>query len=194
LTLGRVAANARLARLATVAALRSTGWLPWLLLAGWVVYAALQEPRLLRAHGIELVRDAAAIAAIAGAIAIGATLPVPRATVAFLVAAAALAAILTAAAVGSAWGTELLRGRHVVHALRLNPGHVYISAIITICYVALATRMRSGTGWLLCAGALLWVGSVLPRAETCATFPVLASIACFSSAAALAVGHCQRNA
>jgi len=49
----------RLIRLVTLARLRSAGWVPWLLVSGWLLAAALQEPMLFRRYGIYLVDDAA---------------------------------------------------------------------------------------------------------------------------------------
>jgi hypothetical protein len=49
----------RLIRLALVAKLRSAGWAPWLLVAGWLLMASYQEPLLFRGYGIYLVDDAA---------------------------------------------------------------------------------------------------------------------------------------
>jgi hypothetical protein len=45
--------------LVVLARVRSAGWLPWLLVAGWLVMAAYQEPLLFRRYGIYLVDDAA---------------------------------------------------------------------------------------------------------------------------------------
>lgn len=49
----------RLIRLVALARLRSAGWVPWLLVSGWLLAAALQEPLLFRRYGIYLVDDAA---------------------------------------------------------------------------------------------------------------------------------------
>ncbi|MFT4840827.1 MAG: hypothetical protein ACI8UD_000377 [Planctomycetota bacterium] len=50
----------RLIRLVVLARVRSAGWVPWLLVAGWLVIAAFQEPLMFRGYGIYLVDDAAA--------------------------------------------------------------------------------------------------------------------------------------
>lgn len=49
----------RLIHLTLLARLRAAGWIPWLLVAGWMVIAAYQEPLLFRGYGIFLVDDAA---------------------------------------------------------------------------------------------------------------------------------------
>ena len=49
----------RLIRLVALTRLRSAGWPPWLLVAGWLVIAAFQEPLMFRQYGIHLVDDAA---------------------------------------------------------------------------------------------------------------------------------------
>ena len=49
----------RLIRLVALTRLRSAGWAPWLLVAGWLVIAAFQEPLMFRRYGIHLVDDAA---------------------------------------------------------------------------------------------------------------------------------------
>lgn len=49
----------RLIRLVALARLRAAGWMPWLLVSGWLLAAALQEPLLFRRYGIYLVDDAA---------------------------------------------------------------------------------------------------------------------------------------
>lgn len=49
----------RLIRLTLLARLRAAGWIPWLLVTGWMIIAAYQEPLLFRGYGIFLVDDAA---------------------------------------------------------------------------------------------------------------------------------------
>lgn len=49
----------RLIRLVALARLRSAGWVPWLLVLGWLAAASYQEPLLFRRYGIYLVDDAA---------------------------------------------------------------------------------------------------------------------------------------
>lgn len=49
----------RLVRLTVQLRLRALGWVPWLLLLGWALLAAAQEPRLLRGFGIRLTDQAA---------------------------------------------------------------------------------------------------------------------------------------
>ena len=41
------------------AAIRSLGWVPWLVAVGWLMVATLQEPLLLRQHGIRVSQQAA---------------------------------------------------------------------------------------------------------------------------------------
>ena len=52
-------AQLRLIRLLALARLRSAGWVPWLVVLGWLVVASYQEPLLFRRYGIHLVEDAA---------------------------------------------------------------------------------------------------------------------------------------
>lgn len=52
-------AQLRLIRLVALARLRSAGWVPWLLVLGWLAVASYQEPLLFRRYGIHLVDDAA---------------------------------------------------------------------------------------------------------------------------------------
>jgi hypothetical protein len=49
----------RLIRLAALSRLRAAGWAPWLLMAGWLLFASSQEPLLLRNYGVFLLQDAA---------------------------------------------------------------------------------------------------------------------------------------
>jgi hypothetical protein len=49
----------RLIRLVVLARVRSAGWVPWLLVVGWLIVAAYQEPLMFRGYGIYLVNDAA---------------------------------------------------------------------------------------------------------------------------------------
>lgn len=49
----------RILRLLTAARVRSAGWAPWLLLAGWLIAAWLHEPSMLRGYGLYLLDDAA---------------------------------------------------------------------------------------------------------------------------------------
>lgn len=49
----------RLIRLVALARLRSAGWVPWLMVLGWLAAASYQEPLLFRRYGIYLVDDAA---------------------------------------------------------------------------------------------------------------------------------------
>lgn len=48
----------RVVWLACLARLRAIGWLPWSIYGGWCAVAALQEPRLLRLHGVHLLQGA----------------------------------------------------------------------------------------------------------------------------------------
>ena len=48
----------RLSWLTLRARLRSAGYIPWLLLVGWLLISAYQEPRFLRRYGLFLVEDA----------------------------------------------------------------------------------------------------------------------------------------
>lgn len=52
-------AHLRLVRVACLAHLRSTGMFPWLLLAGWITWAVLLEPDVLRRSGMPLAEPAA---------------------------------------------------------------------------------------------------------------------------------------
>ncbi len=52
-------ADLRVIRLSCAASLRSAGPLPWLLLLGWIVLAAEQEPLFLRRYGLRLLDQAA---------------------------------------------------------------------------------------------------------------------------------------
>lgn len=54
-----VPAHLRLVRVACLAHLRSAGLVPWLLLAGWISWAALLEPTVLRRAGTPLVEPSA---------------------------------------------------------------------------------------------------------------------------------------
>lgn len=49
----------RIIRHMLAARMRAAGWAPWLLLAGWLIFAVVQEPRMLRRYGIHIVEDAA---------------------------------------------------------------------------------------------------------------------------------------
>jgi len=49
----------RIIRLTATARLRAAGWAPWLLLAGWLLAARVQEPRMFRRFGVHLIDDAA---------------------------------------------------------------------------------------------------------------------------------------
>lgn len=49
----------RIIQLSLLARLRAAGWAPWLLLGAWLLAALLQEPRMLRRFGVQLVDDAA---------------------------------------------------------------------------------------------------------------------------------------
>jgi hypothetical protein len=51
--------DCRLVLLVSIARVRAAGWAPALLLAGWIVFAATQEPRMLRGYGIHLLGEAA---------------------------------------------------------------------------------------------------------------------------------------
>ncbi|MCR9244432.1 MAG: hypothetical protein NXI31_05330 [bacterium] len=53
--MGFASSDLRLVRLETLQRLRRFGWWPWLVLLGWSLLAAGQEPRLLRGFGIELI-------------------------------------------------------------------------------------------------------------------------------------------
>lgn len=53
-----MAAFVRTVHLSLAARVRSIGWAPWLMLLGWLVIAAAQEPVLLRRYGIHLLDDA----------------------------------------------------------------------------------------------------------------------------------------
>lgn len=57
--------HARSARLAMLVAIRHAGFAPWLLVVGWGLFAALQEPLLFRSFGIRLPQQAAWPAALA---------------------------------------------------------------------------------------------------------------------------------
>ena len=77
-------ADARLMHLCFKASMRSAGALPWLLLSGWIVLAAAQEPLFLRGYGLQLLDQAswAGAAVVLAALSSGALgrcrRPVPR--------------------------------------------------------------------------------------------------------------------
>ncbi|MBM3972969.1 MAG: hypothetical protein FJ301_02570 [Planctomycetes bacterium] len=68
----------RSAHLAVVAAVRHAGVAPWLLVVGWGLFAALQEPMLFRSYGIRLPFQAAWPACIALLAVLAASCPKPR--------------------------------------------------------------------------------------------------------------------
>ena len=49
----------RIIRYMFTARVRAAGWAPWLLLAGWLIFAVAQETRMLRRFGVFIVDDAA---------------------------------------------------------------------------------------------------------------------------------------
>ncbi len=187
------AVQARLTRLAVIATLRGTGWVPWLLAAAWIGGASLQEPRLLRGHGIHLVDEAAWVAATALACAVGGSLRPPRVTIPYLFSTCILTSGIAVAVTAVAAATELARGAHAAFPLEMSWLPLVASLAPVVLFVSVAVRDR-GAGTRLLAGAgVLWVLASLAGAQTCSVPRVLASIACFSSAAALAFGHCRQN-
>lgn len=57
--IGLMQRRLRIIRYMFTARIRAAGWAPWLILAGWLIFAVAQEPRMLRRFGIHIVEDAA---------------------------------------------------------------------------------------------------------------------------------------
>jgi hypothetical protein len=190
-----LARAARSTRLLVLAALRTAGWVPWLLAAGWVVVAALQEPRLLRAHGIELVAEAAWIAAAALAFALGAAMRAPNAMIPYLAAITILTILCAGWSAAIATAAELARGPSTAFPLRLPVMRVTLALAPVAAFASLVAAHRAARVWPLVAVALLCALANLPRSVAAFSLAnAIASIACFASAAALACGHRQKHA
>jgi hypothetical protein len=189
-----LARHARLTRLAVVASLRAAGWLPWVLAVGWVLFTVAQEPRLLRLHGIQLVGEAAWVAAIALAVVLGSSLRPSRSTMPYLFAITILTTIESVFATTLALGTEVVRGPSVV-PVAVGLGGLLATLPPLAAFASLATARTDVLGrGLAVVGLILGFATIVRAAEAFSLLHATASIACFSSAAALAFGHCRKNA
>lgn len=102
--------HARSARLAMLAAIRHAGYSPWLLVVGWGLFAALQEPLLFRAFGIRLPLQAAWPAVLALVALLVASSPRPAKELSQVIAMKGLV-IISSACLGLALAAiEVLRG------------------------------------------------------------------------------------
>jgi hypothetical protein len=189
-----VARHARLTRLAVLAALRSAGWVPWLLGTGWILFAALQEPRLLRLHGIQLVGEAARVAAVALAIVLGAAAPIARPITTYLFVNTALTFSSVAFVSLVAAGTELVRG---TSATELEVGAAALACTLPplAAFASLVAVRREPIAIAIATmGAVVSLAVIGREASTFSLSAALASIAGFGAAAALASGHCREHA
>ena len=155
----------RIIQLSCLARVRAAGWAPWLLLGAWLLAALLQEPRMLRRFGIQLVDDAAWSGfLLLLLILLTATrrLPARGAIIANLVLLAAVACLEAAACAvldRGPWSDGLLR--------RLEGGGAFFLAFAPLV-VCLAvghgpTRSQQLTRWLVVLVAAL-TGSILAAA------------------------------
>jgi hypothetical protein len=191
----RFARDARLTRLAVTAALRTAGVVPWLLALGWISMAALQEPRLLRAHGIHLVVEAGWLAAAGLALTVGASLRMPRQLQPYLFSVAILTSLIAIAVDVVVTGTEAARGARTAFPVDVSASRIVLTLAPVAAFASLAAARFDALVWTLAGAAIAWTLASLPRAaEAFSVSDGVASIACLSSAAALAFGHRQKNA
>ncbi len=128
-----------------VASLRSTGAVPWAIAIAWIAFAALQEPLLLRAYGICLPVQAAAVTAVVLSILVSMALPRTQSCLAHLVSTAIVAIVIPAALGLAVWALDRAVGRA---SLPSPPYEALASISIIILSVCVYARFSvSMGGW-----------------------------------------------
>jgi hypothetical protein len=159
----------RSVRLAIVAALRTAGWAPWLLVLGWGAFAALQEPLLFRSYGIRLPIQAAWPAGLVVLALLVASAPSPRSFASQVVTGKALTAFIA---------SVIAVGLAAASAARVDLAGLDAAFAWAAAFALLATPLavvlfaaRSLGAWGRWSAQLLALGLTIPLAVRFDTEP-----------------------